>query len=123
MNKMANDPEHESGLNMLPQYTKDLLYISKLDYEFSLKEEDVDHQKYIDLYKELIGIQIEDDKITDDETKDVAIRYITYKEILDCYDHLKTNGLNVELTEEQEQMIDLCQGKEQEIVDSLNEIK
>ena len=43
---MMNDPEHESGLYNLPENIKDLVMISKLEYEFASDEEETDHQKY-----------------------------------------------------------------------------
>ena len=65
--ELIKDPEHESGLYNLPQKIKDLVYLSKLEYELLLDDEEIDHQKFIDEYKGLIGLKVEDNKIVDDE--------------------------------------------------------
>ena len=45
--ELISNPIDESGIDKIPGCIKDLLYISKLDHEFTLNENDIDYQKYI----------------------------------------------------------------------------
>ena len=81
------------------------------------------HQKFIDKYKELIGIKLEDGKLTDNDEKDIATKHIVYREIVYCYEDLVRNSFHKNLNEEQQIMHDLCLQREEEIVVYLNSIE
>ena len=63
-----NDP---SGLHELPEYTKDLICISKIDCDYTLNENRSDHEKFIKKYKKIIGCKVKEyvDKETNEKKK------------------------------------------------------
>ena len=119
---MIEDPFHESGLYYLPEYVKDLAYISKLEYELSIDDKEIDHPKIIEEYIKIAGIQMENGVISDDEDKDIAIRNICYREIIHCFENYLSYSFHKELTEEQQLFYDQCMKREVEIIVYLNSV-
>ena len=95
----------------------------KIDYEFSLDENNVDHLKFIIQYKDIIGIEIDYPDITEDGHKDAAIKYICYRQAIYCYEHLIRVRPHEQLSKNQQKEYDLLRKRENEIASRLYKIK
>ena len=89
-------------MSKLPQYYKDLVHIIQYDCEFILDESNVDHQKFIDKYKDIIGARKKYPSITEDKHNDLGIICICYRQSIYCYEHLIKHKPNDKLTDGQQ---------------------
>ena len=120
--KKIADPGDISGLNELPQHFKDLALIIQNDCEFSLGENNIDHQSFIDKYKDIIGVEIKDSNITENKDKDIAIKFICYRQAIHCYEHLMKNKPHTKLSEDQQNEYELLIKQENKIALNLHSI-
>ena len=95
------------------------MYILQVDYEFRFDENNIDYQKYIDKYKDIIGAKIESFDITDDRYKDAAIKFICYRQIIYCYEHRLSERPHEKLSKDQQNEYDLIVKNEDEIASTL----
>ena len=121
--KKIEDPKDESGMSKLPQRFKDLIYILRVEYQFSLGENNVDHLQFISQYKDIIGVKIDYPDITEDEHKDLAIKYVCYRQAIYCYEHLIKERPYENLSKDQQKEYDLFIKRENEIVSRLFQIE
>ena len=120
--KMIEDPEDMSQLYKLPQHYKDLAQIIHIDCKFSLDENNVDHQVFIDRYKDIIGVEIKHLIITERKGKDTAIKYICYRQAIYCYEHLIKHKPQNKLDEHQQNEYELLVQRENQIALEIHNI-
>ena len=118
------DNEHDpSGLYDLPDYTKDLIRISRIDIEYNSNDNRSDHENFIARYKKLIGCKENENKFTDDINKILAIRIIAYNQILHCYKRMDEKDIYADLTEEQASDRKMCEIRRFKLVGSMYSLK
>ena len=120
---MIKDLDDISQLYKLPQYYKDLAQIIKYDCEFSLDESNVDHQKFIEKYKDIIGVDIKYPDIVENKDTNIAIKYICYRQAIYCYEHLLKHKPHDKLTEGQQVDYEVLVKRENEIVLGIHNIE
>ena len=109
-------------MSKLPQRFKDLIYILRVEYQFSLGENNVDHLKFISQYKDIIGVKIDYPDITEDEHKDLAIKYVCYRQAIYCYEHLIKHKPHDKLDKHQQNEYELLVQRENQIALEIHNI-
>ena len=87
-----------------------------------MDDEEIDHQRFIEAYKDIIGAKIEDDKLVDDDDQDIGIKHMVYREILHCFENYLNYSYHKHLDEEQQLLHDLCLKREEELTIYINSI-
>ena len=100
-----NDP---SGLHELPEHTKDIVFISKIGFEYMSNDNRSDHEKFINRYKKLIGCKPKGKALTEDKSKNKAVRIIAYLQILYIYIRMDAKDIYQSLTEKQTKDRKMC---------------
>lgn len=86
-----NDSDHPSELYHIPEYIKDLVFLSQIDYDYCMDSNRENHQEYIDSYMEFMNIEIDGDDIFEDneDERELAIKIICYDQIIYIFRNLK----------------------------------